>query len=311
MGSFGENLRREREMRGVTLDEISTSTKINPHLLQAIEADDFAKLPGGIFTRSFIRAYAGYLGLDEERVMAEFQLVAPRVDLDVRRLSTANPLPPKSTGSRAGIISAVVAVLLLAGGYALFRYSHRALSEGTPVSITPSTSSSPAAAASASSATPSPSASTSAPQSISSPATNAPSNATAAGGASGVNPQPVTSGSPAAVGTANGTAAASSKTIGQGSMTLQVAATERVWVAVGGDGKTLLQKTLDPNYVATFRANDYFDVTTGNAQGVILTLNGETLKPLGRYGEFKKVRLTPQGIQSPSPRGADHSDETH
>ena len=72
MSPFGENLRREREMRGVSLEEISIATKISVRLLQAIESEDFAKLPGGIFTRSFIRSYSKYLGLDEESVLGEY-----------------------------------------------------------------------------------------------------------------------------------------------------------------------------------------------------------------------------------------------
>ncbi len=52
MASFGENLRREREMRGVTLQEISAATKISGRFLQALEAEEFAKVPGGVFTRS-------------------------------------------------------------------------------------------------------------------------------------------------------------------------------------------------------------------------------------------------------------------
>lgn len=307
MGSFGENLRREREMRGVTLDEIATSTKINPHLLRAIETDDFSKLPGGIFTRSFIRAYAGYLGLDEERVMAEFQLVAPRVDIDVRRISTANPLLPKPSGSRAGIVSAVVAVLLLAGGYALFRYSQHTLPDGSSVSITPATSNAPSGPGGSSSVAPA-SEGSSPPAPVPSSPANAPGGEASPGTAS---PPASSSNNPASAGAVSGAAASAPKAFGEGSLALQLATTERVWVAVGGDGKTLLQKTLDPNFVATFRANQYFDVTTGNAQGIILTLNGETLKPLGRYGEFRKVRLTQQGIQSPAPRGTDHSEETH
>src|SRR5215831_13326994 len=78
MASFGESLRREREMRGVSLEEISATTKISLRFLQALEADDFAKVPGGLFARSFLRSYASYLGLDTERLLAEYQLVAPR-----------------------------------------------------------------------------------------------------------------------------------------------------------------------------------------------------------------------------------------
>ena len=126
MPAFGENLRREREMRGVSLEEISSSTKISLRFLEAIEREDFSKLPGGIFSRSFIRSYARYLGLDEERVVAEYQLAAqPQVDFDLHRM----PSGTFSSGRRSArtpLIATLVAVVLLAGGYVLFRYSPRA-----------------------------------------------------------------------------------------------------------------------------------------------------------------------------------------
>jgi hypothetical protein len=82
---------------------------------------------------------------------------------------------------------------------------------------------------------------------------------------------------------------------------LQVAATERAWVAVDADGKTVLQRVLNPDEVQTLKAHKSFDVTTGNAQAVILTLNGETLKPLGRHGEVKSVHLTREDSKTSAP----------
>ena len=84
-------------------------------------------------------------------------------------------------------------------------------------------------------------------------------------------------------------------------MVLQVAATERAWVAVDADGKTVIQRVLNPNEVETLKAHQSFDVTTGNAQSVILTLNGETLKPLGRRGEVKSVHLTREDLKNSAP----------
>ena len=84
-------------------------------------------------------------------------------------------------------------------------------------------------------------------------------------------------------------------------LVLQVAATDRAWVAVDADGKTVLQRVLNPNEVETLKAHKSFDVTTGNAQSVILTLNGETLKPLGRRGEVKTVHLTREDLKNSAP----------
>lgn len=71
-GSFGERLQREREMRSITLDEIANSTKIGTRLLRALEAEEFDKLPGGIFNKGFVRAYARFLGLDEEQAVIDY-----------------------------------------------------------------------------------------------------------------------------------------------------------------------------------------------------------------------------------------------
>lgn len=72
MASFGENLRRERELRGVSLREIADDTKISIRFLQALEQDRVDVLPGGLFRRTFVRQYARHIGLDPERVVAEF-----------------------------------------------------------------------------------------------------------------------------------------------------------------------------------------------------------------------------------------------
>src|ERR1700686_5778057 len=73
-GTFGESLKREREMRGVTLDEISAATRIATRFLRAIENEEWDQLPGGVFNRGFVRAVAHYLGLDEESIVAEYAL---------------------------------------------------------------------------------------------------------------------------------------------------------------------------------------------------------------------------------------------
>lgn len=75
MASFGENLRRERELRGVSLREISEATKISLRFLEALEQDRVEILPGGLFPRSFVRQYARHLGLDADRLVGEFLFV--------------------------------------------------------------------------------------------------------------------------------------------------------------------------------------------------------------------------------------------
>jgi len=70
--SFGEGLRRERELRGIELRDVAEATKISVRFLRALEDDRMDVLPGGLFQRAFVRQYALYLGLDPERTVAEY-----------------------------------------------------------------------------------------------------------------------------------------------------------------------------------------------------------------------------------------------
>jgi cytoskeletal protein RodZ len=269
MATFGENLRREREMRGVTLEEISASTKIGVRFLKALEDEDLSRLPGGIFTRSFVRAYAKYLGLDEDHVMAEYHLlVPPNSDTEIFRLDKSAPSHQKE-GARGPMLAVLVAAVLVGSGYLLYLYTRASTEVRPPAPVV-----APAAPAPATTppATPNLDASTPGAQ-VQNPAQARPDTPT----------PPATAISPSQP------------------MTLQVAATERSWVAVDADGKMVLQRVLEPGEFETLQAKETFDVTTGNALGIVLTLNGETLKPLGRRGEVKTIRLTANDARRISP----------
>ena len=72
MGKFGDKFRKERERQGIKLEDVSNSTKIGSRMLRAIEEELFDQLPGGVFNKGFIRAYAKYLGLDEEETITGY-----------------------------------------------------------------------------------------------------------------------------------------------------------------------------------------------------------------------------------------------
>ena len=75
-GSLGEQLRAARQQRGISLREISDQTRIAMRYLEAIEADDYKQLPGGIFNRSFIKAYARIIRFDEEAALEAYASTA-------------------------------------------------------------------------------------------------------------------------------------------------------------------------------------------------------------------------------------------
>src|SRR5476651_178747 len=74
---FGQKLREARERRGLTLRQIADATKISMITLEALERNDVARLPGGIFSRAFVRSYALEVGLDPESTIEEFVAQIP------------------------------------------------------------------------------------------------------------------------------------------------------------------------------------------------------------------------------------------
>ncbi len=106
--SFGPRLRRERERRGIALERVAGITKVSASLFEAMERNDVSRWPGGIFRRSFMRAYAEALGLDAEQTVAEFLRVFP---CESDRLCSSPPIvaapPPEAAAPGAGLSSAV------------------------------------------------------------------------------------------------------------------------------------------------------------------------------------------------------------
>ena len=70
---FGEGLRKQREARGIALEEIADATRISNRHLRALEESEFAQLPGGVFNRGIVRSYARVVGLDEAATLEQFQ----------------------------------------------------------------------------------------------------------------------------------------------------------------------------------------------------------------------------------------------
>jgi cytoskeleton protein RodZ len=133
--SIGARLKREREQRKITLDEIAVSTKIGTRFLAAIEDDRFDQLPGGIFNKGFIRAYARHLGMDENQAIADFVAATepslpepPAQDAPVlAALAERVPEAKKKSRSDGGIPWGIFAIVLLvlACGFALWGFHSR------------------------------------------------------------------------------------------------------------------------------------------------------------------------------------------
>jgi cytoskeleton protein RodZ len=122
--SFGSWLRQQREIRNISLREISDNTKIGMRYLEALEDDRFEILPAPIFAKGFLREYAKYVGLDADEVV-NFYIAADerrRMDLDETEVVAARPpvrsplrprrLPLPLSWIAVGVITLLVLALL-------------------------------------------------------------------------------------------------------------------------------------------------------------------------------------------------------
>jgi len=109
--TLGQYLRGERELRQMTLSELSQSTRIPLRSLQALEDDRSIELPGEVFVKGFLRAYAKALGLPETEVLTRFAEQG-RPSQDPQRALVANIAPPER-GRSFGIAIAVVILVIL------------------------------------------------------------------------------------------------------------------------------------------------------------------------------------------------------
>jgi cytoskeletal protein RodZ len=118
-GEFGLKMKRAREERGVSLRHIAEVTKISISALEALERSDVSRLPGGIFSRAFVRSYALEVGLDPEQTVREFLTLFPD---DTNTAGSAQEAYEEiaGTGSRRwglpGVLLTLLVIALVIGG---------------------------------------------------------------------------------------------------------------------------------------------------------------------------------------------------
>ena len=102
MGEFGEKFRKAREKKELSLDDVSNVTKINARMLRAIEEEHFEDLPGGVFNKGFIRAYAKHLGLDAEEAVSDYLASLRQAQIIANEIWDPKASPSSHSGSNGG-----------------------------------------------------------------------------------------------------------------------------------------------------------------------------------------------------------------
>jgi cytoskeleton protein RodZ len=301
--SFGEKLKLEREKRKISLEQISSSTKIGTRMLQALEEDKFNQLPGGIFNKGFVRAYSRCIGLDEDQTVAEYleasgdapppstEIVAPEDEGrenagSLSRLEASNGTPARQLPW--GWFAAVLLVVALALSF----WSHRRWEHQKP-----------SAQSTAATTTRAPVPATTLPGEVSG---GVPGNAKIHGVASAVSPSPTTgstAGGPAKPATPKTPPDSTSVTpaAAPGEFTVVIQAREESWISITADGRAISSELLPAGGERTLHGRKEIIVKAGNVGGVDFRLNGQKLDVGGESGEVRTVTFGPQGILPNAP----------
>jgi cytoskeletal protein RodZ len=275
MTNFGAGFRKAREAAGLPLDKIAAETRISTRFLLAIESEDFHLLPGGVFNRGFVRAYAAYLGMDPEQAVTEYSRISSTSDEPLEVLRNVE----RETSRRAerNLYPIIVGLLLLlvAVYYFINRGSSSKPVEGAvtnavqeasiPTPPPPETSAILAAPSLASTGAIEllPSVNGTTPV-ASEPSTNRP-----------VEPQ-----TPSPFSTA--------------ALVLELEVKELTWIRISTDGLVALNDSMSPGATRRFSAERSIDVTLGNAAGATLKINGRDMGELGARGQVREFKITPE-----------------
>jgi cytoskeletal protein RodZ len=246
--SFGEELRRERELRQISLREVAEATKINLRFLEALENNDFDMLPGGFFVRGFIKSYARHIGINEEAMVNAYLLEAKQqrsrlgaAPAPAAPGAAATPLAPASEppaprpaaraqGSGARGITVGASFLAFCGLAFLLWNGVRQLGEGAARGSAPEEAPEAAPASDSQAAIP----------------------------ASAAMPE---------------------------SLKVELVLRRRSWVRVLCDGREMVNRTLDTGARRTFECEEEVTLSAAEAAALQVSLNGRLLEIPGAPGE--------------------------
>lgn len=314
--SLGSYLRQERERRQVSLQDIASATKIQLKFLEALENDAYDQLPAAPFVVGFLRAYAQYIALDPEKILAAYRSLqhAPApVEEGGTPVGTPEPSRPRLVLVRLGAFAVVLGLGLGLVVYAFrrdravqpstasFPVPPQATLDTSPKPVLPPSPSLPRAEAPA----PLP-----APVTSPAPVTPAPRHepgVPVAGGAGTEAVPPVSTPTHAVPTSAVPTSAVSLvPPTSQGGppaessspLVLQAKALEDTWLRIEIDGKKQLSLLLTSGKSIQWEASERFRLTIGNVRGIRLALNGQDI-PLqaGRSNVVRDFLLTRSSLQ--------------
>jgi len=258
MATVGEQLRRAREDAGLTLHHVANQTKIQQWILAAIERDDMSQVPGGVFIRGYLMSFARTVGLDGERIWADY-----RAEMPVRTVESAPPPVPTRVLPVGPwtIVRTAIVLLFVAVVWRNTTRSHPDLA--TPPASAPQERASDVVPAAA-------------------PTKGAAREAVAAVDSDRVAP----AASPLQP-------AASPLQPAASPLQLRLHATSEVWLQATVDGEQRLYRLVMPGEDVSLDATREIALRIGDASALTYTINGAPGRPLGGPGVVRDIVISP------------------
>jgi cytoskeleton protein RodZ len=271
MSDFGGQLKEARERKGISLREIAAATKISVVALESLERNDFSRLPGGIFSRAFVRAYALEVGLDPDLTVQNFLEEFARADVKRDR----GPRPEVTADDRAFLARQQRAarilrfvliglVLLVLGAVLMWRYGPKlrsTLEREQPAS----TAAAPAAQ------------------------TEGPVGPPAAAPVLPPLSTPAVDLTPAAAPPAIPPASTHR-------LAIHLSLNDDCWVSARTDGAVAFRQILHAGDQRELEADEEISMEVGNSGALTWTINGRPAKPLGKAGQRGTAVVTPASV---------------
>jgi cytoskeletal protein RodZ len=260
MSDFGGKLRLARERRGISLRQIAASTKISVAALEALERNDVSKLPGGIFSRAFVRSYAVEVGLDPDETVREFlgrfqgdAVTAPAAPAAIPDEESNFESQQRMAGVVLKLLLVSVPLIVLLLYFTLRSRPTQHTAANTPI--------------------PAPS---QAPQSRVPPEAlpPAPAPAIPQPGPVATQPKPAVLAPPVK------------------SMTLELHPTGDCWIKLTVDGQEVLSRIMLAGEKDVRQVRDSALIEVGNAGAFAFSVDGRPGKPLGQEGQVRTARIT-------------------
>jgi len=283
---FFEELKRTRESKGLRLEDIARRYRIRLSFLESIESGRFEDLPEPVYSKTFIKTYAGLLGVDAGPILAQYakhieKTLPPAQPEEKAAAELKGPDAGKAVlswfgmlGSRVGWTFLALAVLV---GLGIFAFQDR---PETPVPAKPAPREQvkppePAAEAKPPESPPAPQPEAAPPPAQEQAAVPEPKKPQAPPPAEKTEPPP----------------AAAPAT---GPLSLTIEATEAAWVQVKPDRSSAVQRLLQAGEKVSVEAREKITVDLGNAGGVQVTFQGQSLGSPGKRGEVVHL-VYPEG----------------